>query len=92
MKQSKKNLAFHLSENGLNWLLLGASFILLGGSLFWGFQAMQVTAEKKTAVNEGSSEEGPKQPPLLKLNTSHHRQGEIIEVNPGQIGKENPFQ
>ncbi len=30
-------------------------------------------------------------PPALKLNYTHVRQGELIQVDPANVGKDNPF-
>lgn len=84
---------FKLSENGLTWLVLGLNVVVLAGLLFWGWQALQVTPEKLTEARaEEPGATAKPAAPVLQTNTTHRRQGEIIQVNPTEIGKANPFQ
>jgi type VI protein secretion system component VasK len=87
------------SVEPINYVLLTIAIVLLGGCTLATWFTLQSTKVRETATAEVKQEieaamakdEVAPEIPELKLNKKNERLGPEVTVNPGQLGKDNPF-
>ena len=75
----------------INWLLLLICLAVLVGSLVMGWKAMEPSHYQSVLSTTDSGASKTAAIPELHLNKEHAREGATIEVDPNDIGKNNPF-
>ncbi|MBU6389394.1 hypothetical protein KGQ71_02655 [Patescibacteria group bacterium] len=86
-----KSPSFQFTDRSANWAVLGAMFLLLAITLYYGWLATRDSTTLPTPVTVAATSHPVYTVPTLKLHTNHQRQGAAIQVNPGDIGRQNPF-
>lgn len=99
MSSVKKHVQRVRSVEPVNWVLLFLSLLMLGGSTVATWVSLRPETHKASVVREVTDEvtavqarklDSPEIPTLM-LNSKNERLGPEVTVNPGVIGKENPF-
>lgn len=88
-----------------NWLILTIDFLVLGAGIFLSWRSMQYTTYKDELLPAVTTRVTASRPKVasasdaknsttveLKLNQRNERVGPEIQVDPGNIGRTNPFQ
>lgn len=91
-KERVEKSATGTKKVGLHWANYVIIGILILGATFIG---LQTSAALKSSASDSTAGLTPESTlpalPELKLNKNHARQGPTVEVNQGEIGRENPF-
>jgi hypothetical protein len=84
---SSSKRASHINPVELGSLVL--TFLCLAATGYGIWQAMQPAAVAAIVAPVAVVVAPPLAP--LNLNTTHSRQGQVVEVHPGDAGRANPF-
>jgi hypothetical protein len=84
----------HRSPDLVNWIVIGVILIAVLYTTYATWAALQLPISSSIPVSVASPKARPSVTPdatLLNLNNPHQHLGPLVQVDLGNIGRDNPF-